>query len=157
MSAAHDIVARHRLTDAEYDALKARLAQVGEAERRSVLDVIVEQVIEASRHTDRQGKGKGRGIGPSTMAELLRAGTVVMDHDSRPDRVLATVLFTDVVDSTRHAAELGDRNWLELLERHDDLTVLRSSASVVASSDTPATARWPFSMVPAVRSSPRPR
>jgi class 3 adenylate cyclase len=39
-----------------------------------------------------------------------------------PDRVLATVLFTDIVDSTRRAAELGDRRWRELLERHDELT-----------------------------------
>ena len=37
---------------------------------------------------------------------------------AEPDRVLATVLFTDLVDSTRIAAELGDRRWLELLERH---------------------------------------
>jgi class 3 adenylate cyclase len=36
-----------------------------------------------------------------------------------PDRVLATVLFTDIVDSTRTAAELGDRRWRETLERHD--------------------------------------
>ncbi len=34
------------------------------------------------------------------------------------DRVLATVLFTDIVDSTRTAAELGDRAWREVLERH---------------------------------------
>lgn len=34
------------------------------------------------------------------------------------DRVLATVLFTDVVGSTAKAAELGDRAWRELLERH---------------------------------------
>ncbi|MBV9280518.1 MAG: adenylate/guanylate cyclase domain-containing protein [Chloroflexi bacterium] len=33
-----------------------------------------------------------------------------------PDRVLATVLFVDVVDSTRLAASLGDRRWRELLE-----------------------------------------
>jgi class 3 adenylate cyclase len=37
----------------------------------------------------------------------------------RTDRVLATVLFTDVVDSTRHAAQLGDRRWRELLTAHD--------------------------------------
>jgi class 3 adenylate cyclase len=36
--------------------------------------------------------------------------------------VLATVLFTDMVDSTRRASELGDRGWRELLERHDQLT-----------------------------------
>ena len=38
-----------------------------------------------------------------------------------PDRVLATVMFTDIVDSTAKAAQLGDRHWRELLERHDRL------------------------------------
>jgi class 3 adenylate cyclase len=36
-----------------------------------------------------------------------------------PDRVLATVLFTDIVDSTAKAAELGDRRWKELIREHD--------------------------------------
>ena len=35
-----------------------------------------------------------------------------------PDRVLATVLFTDVVRSTERAAELGDKRWRELLASH---------------------------------------
>ncbi len=39
-----------------------------------------------------------------------------------PDRVLATVLFTDIVDSTGHAATLGDQRWRDLLERHDAIT-----------------------------------
>jgi class 3 adenylate cyclase len=37
------------------------------------------------------------------------------------DRVLATVLFTDIVDSTRHAAEHGDHRWHEILDQHDQL------------------------------------
>ena len=37
------------------------------------------------------------------------------------DRVLATVLFTDIVDSTRQASEQGDRRWRDLLDRHDEL------------------------------------
>jgi pimeloyl-ACP methyl ester carboxylesterase len=37
------------------------------------------------------------------------------------ERVLATVLFTDVVGSTERARELGDRAWAELLERHHDV------------------------------------
>jgi class 3 adenylate cyclase len=44
---------------------------------------------------------------------------------SRPveltDRLLATVLFTDIVDSTAKATELGDRRWRELLDAHDRL------------------------------------
>ncbi len=35
------------------------------------------------------------------------------------DRILATVLFTDIVDSTRRAAEMGDRDWHALLDAHD--------------------------------------
>ena len=38
---------------------------------------------------------------------------------SEPERALATVLFTDIVGSTERAAELGDRAWRRLLERHD--------------------------------------
>jgi class 3 adenylate cyclase len=38
-----------------------------------------------------------------------------------PDRVLATVLFTDIVHSTDHAAEVGDKAWHELLGRHNEL------------------------------------
>jgi pimeloyl-ACP methyl ester carboxylesterase len=37
---------------------------------------------------------------------------------AEPDRVLATLLFTDIVDSTRTAAELGDRRWHDLLDEH---------------------------------------
>jgi class 3 adenylate cyclase len=37
----------------------------------------------------------------------------------RSDRVLATILFTDIVESTRLAATAGDRRWRELLDEHD--------------------------------------
>jgi class 3 adenylate cyclase len=36
------------------------------------------------------------------------------------DRVLATVLYTDIVDSTVLAGKLGDRRWRQLIDRHDD-------------------------------------
>lgn len=39
-----------------------------------------------------------------------------------PDRTLATVMFTDIVDSTRLAAQLGDARWLDTLDRHNRLT-----------------------------------
>jgi class 3 adenylate cyclase len=35
-------------------------------------------------------------------------------------RALLTVMFTDIVDATAHAAELGDRRWRDLLARHDE-------------------------------------
>lgn len=41
-----------------------------------------------------------------------------LSEEARFDRVLATVMFTDIVNSTKLAAELGDRAWRELLSRH---------------------------------------
>ena len=38
-----------------------------------------------------------------------------------PERMLATIVFTDIVGSTERAAELGDRDWKRLLERHQAL------------------------------------
>jgi class 3 adenylate cyclase len=39
------------------------------------------------------------------------------------DRVLATVLFTDIVDATRSAAAMGDQAWRRLLDSHDQLAI----------------------------------
>jgi class 3 adenylate cyclase len=41
--------------------------------------------------------------------------------DAEVDRVLATVMFTDIVDSTKRAAALGDRMWRATLDRHDEI------------------------------------
>ncbi len=45
-----------------------------------------------------------------------------------PERALATVLFTDIVDSTATAARLGDQAWRDLIQRHD--TVVRRQLTV---------------------------
>jgi class 3 adenylate cyclase len=50
--------------------------------------------------------------------ETFLTGSSAEPH---PERQLLTVLFTDIVDSTRRGAELGDRRWRELLEGHDDV------------------------------------
>ena len=42
-------------------------------------------------------------------------------HQVESDRMLATVLFTDICGSTERAAQLGDRSWRYMLERHDAL------------------------------------
>jgi class 3 adenylate cyclase len=57
-------------------------------------------------------------------------------HAPASERVLATVLFTDIVSSTERAASLGDRAWRELLAKHDRITrreVERERGSVVNS------------------------
>jgi class 3 adenylate cyclase len=44
-----------------------------------------------------------------------------VEQEPEPDRVLASILFTDIVGSTGMVAEIGDRRWQELLERHHAL------------------------------------
>ena len=50
--------------------------------------------------------------------EVERFVVALGEVEAELDRVLATVLFTDVVGSTEKAAELGDRRWKELVEEH---------------------------------------
>jgi class 3 adenylate cyclase len=60
---------------------------------------------------------------PQVLAEMerfLRASWETESH-REPDRQLATLLFTDIVDSTAHMAKLGDAGWRELLEQHHAL------------------------------------
>jgi class 3 adenylate cyclase len=59
--------------------------------------------------------GERRVASGATVGRLIerRSGAL-----ARPDRVLATVLFTDIVGSTEHAERLGDTAWHELLTRH---------------------------------------
>jgi class 3 adenylate cyclase len=55
-----------------------------------------------------------------TMAAFARG----IGQAREPDRVLATILFTDIVDSTPRTVDLGDRGWRDLLQRHN--SVVRS-------------------------------
>jgi class 3 adenylate cyclase len=77
-------------------------------------------------------------FGPSGEAALKEiAGFVgAAPQAVETDRLLTTILFTDVVDSTRLARDLGDRRWHDLLDRLDDLvrrTVERFQGRVVKS------------------------
>jgi class 3 adenylate cyclase/pimeloyl-ACP methyl ester carboxylesterase len=61
----------------------------------------------------------GEDGGEDVIAEVREFVTGVREA-AEPDRVLATVLFTDVVGSTQQATELGDRRWRDLLELHHE-------------------------------------
>jgi class 3 adenylate cyclase len=78
--------------------------------------------IPGARYVELEGEDNMFSLGDSDaligeMEEFL-TGT---RHEREPDRMLATVLFTDICDSTARAAEMGDRGWRFLLERHDAL------------------------------------
>jgi len=55
------------------------------------------------------------------VSEVGRFVAGIQDYRASFDRLLATVLFTDIVDSTSHAAAIGDRAWRDLRVRHDAL------------------------------------
>lgn len=59
--------------------------------------------------------GEDLDIFPGEIEEFVTGGRAA----APPDRVLATVMFTDMVDSTSKASQIGDRAWRDLLNRHD--------------------------------------
>jgi class 3 adenylate cyclase len=67
------------------------------------------------------------GEGSETLLEELEEFLTGTRPGHQSDRVLATVMFTDIVDSTQKVAELGDRRWRDLLSAHD-ATVRRALA-----------------------------
>jgi class 3 adenylate cyclase len=81
--------------------------------------------IPGARLVELPGADVAEAVGDSdrVLAELeaFFADVVVgKQWEAEPDRVLATVLFTDIVESTARAAELGDRDWRQLLQKHHD-------------------------------------
>ncbi len=78
--------------------------------------------IPGARYVELEGEDNMFSLGDSEAVigeiEEFLTGT---RHDREPDRMLATVLFTDICDSTSRAAAMGDRGWRFLLERHDAL------------------------------------
>jgi class 3 adenylate cyclase len=58
---------------------------------------------------------------PDVLADGIQEFLTGSREVEMTDRVLSTLLFTDIVESTECAARLGDRRWRELLERHHTL------------------------------------
>lgn len=108
--------------------------------------------IDGARLVELPGSDYGLGFGDvdgvvDEMEEFLTGARGSPD----PDRMLATVLFTDIVASTEQAAKLGDHRWKELLELHDLVTgrqlaryrgrlVNKTGDGLVATFDGPARA-----------------
>lgn len=58
----------------------------------------------------------------NAMLDAIQEFTTGQKSYSEPERVLAAVMFTDIVDSTVQASSLGDSRWREVLNAHDELT-----------------------------------
>ena len=74
--------------------------------------------IAGARYIELSGRG---GIPDVEIADEIEEFVTGTRRAQPADRVLATVVFTDIVDSTTRLAELGDRRWREILDRHDDI------------------------------------
>ncbi|GAC1605087.1 MAG: adenylate/guanylate cyclase domain-containing protein [Acidimicrobiales bacterium] len=58
---------------------------------------------------------------PEEILELIEEFVTGARRGAEPERVLATTVFTDIVDSTRQASRLGDRRWKETLDQYDSI------------------------------------
>jgi class 3 adenylate cyclase len=129
------LLARHRRLSMTPDAAAASLAMVGELDVREALASVQCPTLVLRRSNDtfvdeRHSRYAAAHIPDARYVEIPGGGYVADEIEQfltgvrRPvvsDRVLATVLFTDIVGSTERAAELGDSGWRALLERHDEL------------------------------------
>ena len=128
-------LARHRRLSMTPDAAAASLAMVGELDVRDALASVQCPTLVLRRASDayideRHSRYAAANIQGARYVEVPPGGHTADEIEQfltgvrRPvvsDRVLATVLFTDIVGSTERAAELGDSTWRALLERHDAL------------------------------------
>lgn len=114
-----------------------------EIDVRPVLGTITAPTLVLHRNRDRlmplaAGRAVAEGIAGARLVELQGEDHLPIVHpeqildeveefltgersEREPDRMLATVMFTDIVDSTSRAVALGDRRWRELVSRHDEV------------------------------------
>ena len=128
---------------------------------------LVASKIPAARVVEHSSRGGPHfhwyGRGEAIVTEVRRFLAEIGEEEALFDRILATVLFTDIVESTRHAADLGDRRWRELvllhhatvrslLARYRGVEIDTAGDGFFASFDGPARAvRCAMAIVDAVR------
>ena len=72
--------------------------------------------VPGARFVELPGTDHWPWIGHEEAVEEIQEFLTGMRDSAEPERALATVMFVDIVDSTRHAAQIGDRRWADLLE-----------------------------------------
>jgi class 3 adenylate cyclase len=97
----------------------ARLTSVAHDGQVVVSAATAELAREAAFELRDLGEHRLRGLArPERVSQLCPAG---LEVEFEPDRVLATVLFTDLVSSTAQLTDMGDRGWRHLITAHDAL------------------------------------
>jgi class 3 adenylate cyclase len=77
--------------------------------------------IRGAKYVELPGEDHVPWIDGDDIMDEIREFLTGVREPSQPERVLATVLFTDIVGSTERARELGDRRWRDLVQRHHEL------------------------------------
>ena len=77
--------------------------------------------VEGSRYVELAGADHLPWIDGDDILDEMQEFLTGVREPAEPERMLATVLFTDIVGSTDRARELGDRRWRDLLERHNEV------------------------------------
>jgi class 3 adenylate cyclase len=77
--------------------------------------------VEGSRYVELAGMDHLPWIDGDDILDEMQEFLTGVREPAEPERMLATVLFTDIVGSTDRARELGDRRWRDLLERHNEI------------------------------------
>jgi class 3 adenylate cyclase len=95
----------------------------GEFEVKPETGRLVAELIPGAELIEQHGAGGLHRVhwyarGDGIIREVGRFIARLKEEEATFDRVLATIVFTDIVDSTAHAARLGDRGWRDLLARH---------------------------------------
>ena len=90
-----------------------RIAQVGQGR-------YLAQAIPGAKYVELEGEDHLPIVGDQdALLDEVEEFLVGSRRATESERALATILFTDIVGSTEMAAELGDRRWRQLIERHD--------------------------------------
>ena len=77
--------------------------------------------IPGARFVELSGGDHVPWLNPDQILDEVEEFLTGVPRAPEPDRVLATILFTDIIDSTQLAGELGDRQWRAVLDRHDNI------------------------------------
>jgi len=85
-------------------------------------DTHLAELIPGARYVEVPGDPGWAGTDNGRAGDEIEEFLTGVRHARAPERVLATVVFTDIVDSTSRAARVGDAAWVSMLERHDALS-----------------------------------
>ena len=74
--------------------------------------------IQGAKYVELPGSDHFPWVGDDGVLDEVEEFLTGVRHHAEPDRILATVMFTDIVGATEKAAVLGDRRWRDLLDQH---------------------------------------